>query len=139
MTYSTEQNKATVVRFNRECIEQGNLNSFKELLANDVINHSAPAGMPNGPESFYHFLNDVLRKGFPDLKVNIIMQIAEGDMVTTLKKITATHTGEIFGIAPSNKTVAINVIDIVRVRNGQYAEHWGQSNFSDVLAEISKP
>jgi len=137
MNHSTEQNKAIVVRFNRECIEQGNSTSFKELLASDVINHLAPAGM-GGLESFYYFLNDVLRKGFPDLQVEILAQIAEGDLVTTLKKIKATHTGEILGITPSKKAVEINVIDIVRVRDGQYAEHWGQSNFAEVIAEISK-
>ena len=136
--YITKQNKAIVARFNHECIEQGNLNSFRELLADDVINHLAPAGM-SGKESFYFFLNEVLRKGFPDLKVEILTQIAEGDLVTTLKKIEATHTGEIMGISPSKKTVEINVIDIVRLRNGQYAEHWAQSNFTDVLSEISKP
>jgi predicted ester cyclase len=138
MNYSTKENKAIVVRFNKECIEQGNLNSCKELLAENVINHSAPPGMPNGAESFYFFLNEILRKGFSDLKVEILEQIAEMDFVTTRKKISATHSGEIFGIPPSNKSVEINIIDIIRVKNGKYAEHWGQSNFADILNEISK-
>ncbi len=137
MTYTTEQNKALVIRFNKECIEQGRPESFTELLAGDVINHSAPTGMPNGIESFYYFLNDVLRKGFPDLQVAILEQVAERDLVTSRKVISATHTGEIFGIAPSNKRVQINVIDIIRLKNGQYAEHWGQSNFAEVLKEIA--
>jgi predicted ester cyclase len=137
MTSVTEQNKAIVVRFNKECIELGNAIAFEELLAANVINHSAPHGMPNGKESFYFFLNEVLRKGFPNLKVDILEQTAERDLVTTRKKIRATHTGEIFGITPSNKEVEINVIDIIRLENGQYAEHWGQSNFEEVLKQIS--
>lgn len=132
----TEQNKKVVQRFNKECIEQGNLDSFKELLDPKVINHSAPKGSPNGPESFYYFLNEVLRKGFPDLKVEILEQMAEGDLVTTRKKISATHTGDIFGIPTSNKKVEINIIDIIRLKDGKYVEHWGQSNFTDVLKEI---
>ncbi|MEO5997524.1 MAG: ester cyclase [Chitinophagaceae bacterium] len=137
MQTTTENNKAIVIRFNKECIEQGLTESFSALLASDVINHSAPAGMPNGVESFHFFLNEVLRKGFPDLKVEILTQVAENDLVTTRKKITATHTGDIFGIAPSNKKVEINVIDIIKLKDGRYLEHWGQSNFSDVLKEIS--
>lgn len=133
-----EANKTIVKRFNKECIEQGNLTSFKELLSDKVINHSAPEGTQNGPESFYYFINEVLRKGFPDLKVEILEQVAERDLVTTRKKITATHTGDIFGIKPSNKKVIINIIDIIRLENGKYAEHWGQSNFSDITTEISK-
>ncbi len=133
-----EQNKEIVRRFNKEYIEQGNINTFEELLADDVINHSAPAGMPAGKESFSNFLNGILRTGFPDLKVEILEQVAEGDLVTTRKKITATHSGEIFGIPPSNKKVEINIIDIIKLRDGKYNEHWGQSNFADVIAEISK-
>ena len=135
---TTEQNKAIVTRFNKECIEQGLPTSFAELLADNVINHSAPAGMPNGKESFYYFLNEVLRKGFPDLQVQILEQVAERDLVTSRKVISATHTGQIFGIAPSNKKVQINVIDIIRLQDGKYAEHWGQSNFAEVLKEISE-
>jgi predicted SnoaL-like aldol condensation-catalyzing enzyme len=135
---STALNKQIVARFNKEFIEQGNLESFEELLSNKVINHSAPAGMPNGKESFFNFLNHVLRKGFPNLKVEILDQIAEKDLVTTRKRITATHTGEILGIPASNKEVEINIIDMIRVQDGKYVEHWGQSNFEEVLKQISE-
>ena len=137
MSYTTEQNKQIVARFNNECIEQGIPGSFEELLSDKVINHSVPAGMPNGKESFYFFLNEILRSGFSKLKVEILEQIAEGDLVTTRKKINAIHTGEIFGIRASNKEVEINIIDIIRLREGKYVEHWGQSNFEQVLKEIS--
>ena len=138
MDQTTTQNKDIVKRFNKECIEQGNLHSFRELLAEDVINHAAPAGMPNGIDSFIYFLNGVLRKGFPGLRVDILDQLAEGDRVTTRKRIIGKHTGEIFGIPPSNKEVEINVIDIIRIKDGKYAEHWGQSNFADVLKKIAE-
>jgi len=133
MSYSTEQNKAIVRRFNKECIELGLAASFEELLADDVVNHAAPFGKPNGKESFKFFLNEVLRKGFPDCKVEILEQVAENDLVTTRKKITGTHTGEIFGIAPTNKSVEIQVIDIIRLKDGKYKEHWGQTNFHEIL------
>ena len=133
----TELNKTIVRRFNKECIEQGEPGAFTELLAGDVINHAARPGMPQGFESFTYFLNDVLRKGFPDLQVEILDQVAENDLVATRKRITGRHTGEIFGIPPSNKEVVIHVIDIIRLKDGRYAEHWGQSNFADVLQEIS--
>lgn len=136
MSYSTEQNKEIVRRFNRECIEQGLAASLEELLADDVINHAAAPGRPNGKESFSLFLNGVLRKGFPDCKVEILDQVAENDLVTTRKKITGTHTGEILGIAPTNKSVEIQVIDMIRLKDGKYKEHWGQTNFHEVLRSL---
>ena len=137
MNSTAEQNKATVTRFNREVIEQGNVDSFKELTTDDVINHSAPPGTSTGGDGMLHFLFDILRAGFSGIKVDIMEQVAERDLVTSRKSINATHTGTIFGIPASNKDVVINVIDIIRLRDGKYAEHWGLSNFSEVIAQIS--
>lgn len=137
MNYTTEQNKALVTRFNKEFIEQGNIDSFHELVADDVINHSAAPGMSKGKDGMLHFLQNILRVGFPDLKVQLLQQVAEGDLVTTRKKITATHTGELMGIPASTKKIELNIIDIVRLRNGKYIEHWGMSNFSEILAQLS--
>jgi predicted SnoaL-like aldol condensation-catalyzing enzyme len=132
----TEQNKAVVNRFNRECIEDGNMDSFKELLAHDVINHAAPAGTPPGRESMIYFITEVLRKGFPSIEVEILDQVAEGDRVTTRKALHTVHEGEFMGIAPTNKKVTIKVIDIIRVKDGKYAEHWGMSNLLEVVDEL---
>ncbi len=134
---TTENNKAIVRRFNKEFIEEGNMDSFKQLVADDVHNHAAPTGAPAGPESFIYFLNHVLRAGFPDIRVEILEQVAEGDLVTSRKVITGTHMGEMLGIAPTHKKVEIKVIDIIRLRDGKYVEHWGQSNFGDVIRELS--
>jgi predicted ester cyclase len=138
MKSTTEQNKAIVRRFNYEFLELGNMKSFMELVAEDVYNHSAPIGSSTGPDGMIYFINEVLRKGFPDLKVKILDQIAEGDMVTSRKELSATHTGEFMDIRPSNKKVVIQVIDIIRLHDGKYAEHWGMSNLSDIIREIAQ-
>ena len=41
------------------------------------------------------------------------------------------------GIAPSNKKVSIHVIDIIRLSDGRYVEHWGMSNLADIVKELS--
>lgn len=137
MSFTPEQNKAIVVRFNKEFIEQGNLESFKALVSEDLCNHTAPEGMPKGPDGMISFIQNILHKGFPGLKVEILEQVAEKDIVTTRKKISATHTGEIMGIPPSGKHVEINIMDMVRLRDGKYVEHWGMSNFPEVIARLA--
>ena len=133
-----ELNKAIVTRFNHEFIVKGNQEVFKSLVADDLINHSAPAGTPNGPDSMFYFIQHILRVGFPDISVVIHDQIAEADRVTTRKTFHATHTGEFMGIPASNKKVAIEVIDIIRLRDGKYVEHWGASNLAEVKQQIGK-
>lgn len=93
------------------------MDSFEELLAVDVINHSAPPGRPNGRESFYFFLNEVLCRGIPDVEVEIL----------------GTHTGELLGFAPTHRHVEINVIDIIRLKDGKYQEPWGRTDLFEVL------
>lgn len=133
---SIEQNKAVVRRFNREVIEEGNEASFHELMAADFVNCSAPPGTPNGPDSMWNTFHDVLRSALSGLTVTILDQIGEDERVTTRKTISGTHTGTFMGIAATGKPVSIDVIDIVRVRNGQYAEHWGINTLPSVLAQL---
>ncbi|QKC96740.1 ester cyclase [Mesorhizobium sp. NZP2298] len=68
--------------------------------------------------------------------VRIEDQIAEGDMVTTRKSVTGILTGRLLGAGPTNAPIAIDVIDIVRVRDDRYAEHWGMNNLAGVVAAI---
>lgn len=131
-----ERNKHTVGRFNREVIEQGNASAFHDLMDPQFIDRTAPPGVPQGPEGMLFAFNNVLRPAFPDLKVVIHEQIAEGDKVTTRKTITGTHRGELFGIAPTNQIVSIEVIDIVRLKDGRYVEHWGINTMSSVIAAL---
>jgi predicted ester cyclase len=127
-------NKAVVVRFNKEVIEHGNDASFHELVADDFVNRSAPPGAPSGPEGMLNTFNKILRPAFPDLSVEIHDQIAERDKVTTRKTIRGTHREELLGVAATGKRIEIDVIDIVRIAGGRYAEHWGVNTLPSVLS-----
>lgn len=134
----TIDNKELVRRFNIEVIQNGNEAAFNALMAPDFINHAAPQGMPNGPESMWNTFQNILRPALSGLRVTIHDQIAEGDKVTTRKTISGVHSGTLAGIPATGRDVTIDVIDIVRVRDGKYAEHWGLNTLSNVLAALSK-
>jgi len=72
------------------------------------------------------------------LQVNIEDQIAERDWVTTRKTITGRHTGELMGVAPTGKAVNISVIDMVRIAEGKYVEHWGLNTLAQVLSQLKQ-
>ena len=128
--------KEVVKRFNQEVIEEGNRASFDTLMDSRFINHSAPPGAPNDPESMWNTFQNILRPALSDLRVQIHDQLCESEKVSTRKSITGKHTGTLMGIAATGKSVSIDVIDIVLVRDGRYLEHWGINNLPSVLAQL---
>ena len=138
MSTQLEANKAVVLRFNKEVIEEGNVESFNAIMHEEFINQTAPPGMDPGAAGMIYTFNELFRPAFPDIQVTIFRQVAEGDLVTTHKVITGTHTGTLMGIAPTGKKISIQVMDMVRIRNGKYFEHWGVNSLPSVLAELAK-
>jgi predicted ester cyclase len=133
-----ENNKEVVRRFNQEVIASWNEESFQALMHADFVNRSAPQGMDNGPKGMRYFFNEILRPALSDIKVNIHQQVAEADWVTTRKTISGQHTGTLLAIPATGNNVQIEVIDMVRVKDGKYIEHWGITTLAELLASLSK-
>ena len=129
------ENKAIVIRFNREFLEQGNVEVLKEIVANDFINRTAASAVSNNVDGLKQFMA-MLHAGFSDFQIDIHEQIGENDIVATRKTIHATHTGEIMGHLPTGKKLVFNVMDFVRLRDGKYIEHWGQNNIMQVIQQL---
>ncbi|KAA9037265.1 ester cyclase [Ginsengibacter hankyongi] len=132
---STEQNKQVVLRFNKEFIEKGNTEVLKEIVADDFKNHTAAGNVRNDVTGLIQFIG-MIHKGFSDIRIDIYEQLAENDLVTTRKIIHAKHTGEIMGHAATGKAVEMNVIDIVRLRDGKYVDHWGRNDIMQVIQSL---
>lgn len=128
--------KQVVRQFNTGVIQEGRRDVFDALMAPGFVNHAAPPGAPNGPEGMWHTFANVLRPALANLTVTIHDQLCDGDKVTTRKTISGVHTGTLMGIAATGRAVAIDVIDIVRVQDGQYVEHWGVNTLPAALAQL---
>src|ERR1700710_1835690 len=103
--HTLEENKSVVLRFNREVIEQGSETAFWELIDPSFVNRTAAPGVSPGPDGMLFMFERVLRPAFPDLRVEIHDQIAEGDKVVTRKTLRGTHRGDFFGIPATNRAV----------------------------------
>ena len=47
-----------------------------------------------------------------------------------------THTGDFFGIAPSNQKISVQQMQIERIGNGQLVEHWRVTDDLSLLKQI---
>jgi steroid delta-isomerase-like uncharacterized protein len=62
--------------------------------------------------------------GLPDLATTVEDTIAEGDKVAARWTARGTHNGELMGIPPTGKKVAMTAISIHRIVDGKIAESW---------------
>jgi steroid delta-isomerase-like uncharacterized protein len=132
------KNKEIVKRFNYEVIQGRSIQTFEEIMHAQFVNHSVPAGAGNaGKEGVLQFLQLVWQV-FPDLKVDINMQIAEADLVMTYKTFHGTHQGTFMGIEPTNKKVSFSSIDIIRIKDEQAIEHWSMRDNNALYQQLTQ-
>lgn len=124
------ESSAVVRRFVEEFQTGHRIEVAESLLAADFVDRS-PFGPLTPDRDGVFALFGMLFAAFPDLRAEIHDQIEEGDKVVTRKTFHGTHDGEFMGIAPTGRAVSWDVIDIVRVRQGEMVEHW---NVVDAMA-----
>lgn len=123
---STETNKATVRRLIEEVQNRHDVARIDAFFTPDFINHlEAPdssAELNAAERAKIAFTQ--LFSAFPDLRVTIHDQVAEGDKVVTHKLFQGTHQGAFMGVAPTGRQIEFAVIDILRLEHGKVVEHW---------------
>src|SRR5919206_3569999 len=117
------ENKAIMRRLYEEIFNEGKLELADELVAPEMVNHTAP-GAPRGPVPVKGLVA-MLRRAFPDHHIAIEDMVAEGDKVVMLNTYSGTHEGEFMGIAPTGKRFVQRQVHVMRFADGKAVEHWG--------------
>lgn len=120
---SAANNIALVRHFVEEAQTRHNLAAVDEYMSLDFVDHSVPPGLPADREGVKMQFS-MFFKALPDLHAIIHDQVADENKVVTRKTLRGTHQGELLGIPPSGKSVDIEVIDILAVKDGKITDHW---------------
>jgi len=132
---SSEQNKAIVSRFIEESWK-GNLDVVDELTAGDYIGHDPANPEPlRGPEGVKEFIT-TYRAAFPDARITVEQQLAEGDLVATRWSGRGTHEGELMGIQPTGKQVTVSGLTISRLVGGKVVEEFQNWDTFGMLQQL---
>jgi steroid delta-isomerase-like uncharacterized protein len=133
---STEENKTIVRRVNDEVWSKGQLDVIDELIADDFV--ATVVGAPEqirGPQGFREFVV-MYRTAFPDLRITVDEQFAEGETVVTRWTATGTNEGELMGMPATGKQATTAGININRVSGGKLVEGWGLFDQLGLLQQI---
>ncbi len=120
---SAEENKAVILRLVDEVYNDNNLDILDELVAQDIINHSAVPEHQHGIEGFRH-VNRWVRAAFSDAHYTIDDIIAEGDMVACRITFDGTNDGEFRGSPPTGKRISFDHVHWHRLAEGKLVERW---------------
>lgn len=126
---STQENKALVRRYYEEVLTRRDPTHVDELFASNYEYHipDAPPRLPSGLEGFKQFVPRFLF-AFPDLKIEIEDQVAEGDKVATRFVAHGTVIGPLKSIPTTPQTAAkldrVNGTSIERLSGGKIVESW---------------
>ena len=136
MSEQSEKNKAIDARITLEAFNQGRLDVIDEVISPDFVDHSQlPPGLPPGREGV-KALARALRSAFPDFKVTIEHQIAEGDLTVHHVSATGTMKGDFAGMPASGKRARWEAIHISRLANGKVVEHWSVQDQLGMLQQL---
>ena len=122
---STEVNKVLLRRSVEEVFSaQGDLDVADEIYAPDYVGHNPldPEDV-RGPEGAKEQAR-MYRSAFPDVRLIIEEQVAEGDKVVTRWIAYGTHQGEMMGIAPTGNQVRVEGITISHIQEGKIVQEW---------------
>ncbi len=124
-------------RFYEEVLGDGNLALVDELTADGFVDHEEGLpGQPPGKEGVKFFING-MREAFPDIRPKTIEPtLADGNLEAARVVLTGTHQGELMGVAPTDRSVEIETIDIIRVDDGKVAEHWGLTDVMGLMQQL---
>ena len=121
----SEENKA-LARRSWEFVTEGSVDTLGDTLAQvyaeDFVLHEAGEDIV-GIEGLTQFVS-MIRSAFPDLRVTLEDDIAEGEKVVSRWRAQGTHQGELMGIAATGNEVAITGITIHRIEDGKIVEEW---------------
>ncbi|MFN4275243.1 MAG: ester cyclase [Ferrovibrio sp.] len=133
-----EQNRRLIERYFEEVWNQGKLDVLDELMHPAYVNHSP--GLPDplpGPAGLKPIVA-AMRIGLPDMHYTIEDMVIAPDKVAVRVTLRATHTGDLFGMAPTGKRIEVDQMQIEHIEGGKIVEHWRRTDDMGLLRQLGQ-
>ncbi|MGA2623288.1 MAG: ester cyclase [Bacteroidota bacterium] len=131
---STSENKLIIQCYINEVINTGNVDNIEKYISPDYTEvyegKRYHLGIKGAQE---HILG--VRQTYPDLRLTVEHQIAEGEWVATSIVACGTHRGVWLGMKPTGKLLTYSGVNVDRVIDGRIVEHGGAANMLGPLLE----
>jgi steroid delta-isomerase-like uncharacterized protein len=132
---SAEANKAVVREYIQQVWNEHQPDLVEKYMSDDFLHHDAP-GITDRESAKISIA--AVMKAFPDYKISIEHEIAEGDLVVQRSISSGTQTGafEALGLPATGKQVSNIGVYIFRIANGKIAEIWGTADLLGMMQQL---
>jgi steroid delta-isomerase-like uncharacterized protein len=132
---SPEQNRAVLKQVKDELWNQGRTEVAQELFDARFVNHDPMRPDVQTRDQFVEYVIEV-RTAFPDFRVTILDEIAEGDRVALRWEVTGRHQKEIMGIPATGRSISVSGMTIYRLAEGRVVECWWNMDSMAMMRQL---
>lgn len=109
-----------------------------------ILDYFAELNQDKSPATVDKYMTDEVLKehivmfetAFPGYQLTAEEMVAEGDTIFVRTSFTGIHDGDLMGIAPTGKAVAIEIALTYRIENGKIVDHWMLADQLTMLQQI---
>jgi len=128
-------NKVFVRHYYENVVSSGNVDAIADYISPDYVYAYEGERHHLGIEGEKEHVLGV-RRTYPDLRLTVGRQIAEGEWVASVVTARGTHRGVWMNMTPTNQPIEITGVNVDRVVGGRIVEHGGAANLLEPLLRI---
>jgi predicted ester cyclase len=133
---NTNENIAAIRRF-WEGFNTHNLEIWDEVCAPGFRNHDAGLPTPDADlQTLKRSIAAAIFGAFPNMVSAEEDLIVEGNKVVVRRTLRGTHTGDLMGVAPTGREVAVGGVWIADMSGGKLQEQWVYFDALSMLQQV---
>lgn len=109
-----------------------------DLFAEEAKGHLEGGLEVTGPAAFEAFQKSILA-ALPDIKIEVLNSLSDGDDACILWQATATHTGHGMDMVPTGNSIKMRGMTWFHVENGKIVEGWDSWDIGGLMQTMRSP
>jgi predicted ester cyclase len=114
---------------------EGDPEAARRFMAPGYRRHISPTLEPLDPDAQVARLKGI-RAAFADVRIGLDDAASEGSLISFRSTMQGTHTGTFLGLEPTGKEIDVGLLDMIRIEDGLFVDHWGGPDVFDLLRQL---
>lgn len=137
MTSADEQAVRDTIEAFYQAFSEKDVSQLRKVVTNDWQYIPEPPGAAPGPDQMSKVFANIVA-ALPDMKVQILDILIQGDRVGVRAEVTGTQTGKLLGISATSRQVRFAIHSFHQLRDGLVAKTWHLEDWLAVFRQLGE-